>query len=262
MNNFKDIYVHVPEMGQIIRIAEGTGDNLTPEDEEAGYVDYIYYDQHNIAQDLPLTDGGQILSSSLIRERYDCLADAIPDVFDKAFGRSDFKYVILDQKEDVGDVLVEASTRPSEPTVRILWSENVVFREGEELSAKEFNRMIGYLDAAVNTIHRFGEMVFGTWHDWYHAAYEGRQDDRANGTSIFLGYEKVSFELSMPSGKKIEERYDIGDMNGGLFLLLESEGCSEIVDEMKKYYRDYSEIVDEMKKYYRKEKNANGTECA
>ena len=40
-NRYEDLYIFVPAMKQIIRIAEGTGDNLLPEDIEEGYVDYI-----------------------------------------------------------------------------------------------------------------------------------------------------------------------------------------------------------------------------
>ena len=43
---FGALFLYVPEMRQIIRIAEGTGDNLLEEDMDAGYVDYIYYDQY------------------------------------------------------------------------------------------------------------------------------------------------------------------------------------------------------------------------
>ena len=41
---YDDIFVYVPEMGQIIRIAEGDGSNLLPEDIEEGYAGYIYYE--------------------------------------------------------------------------------------------------------------------------------------------------------------------------------------------------------------------------
>lgn len=42
---FDTIYIYVPTFNQIVRISEGTGDNLLDEDIEAGYVDYIYYEQ-------------------------------------------------------------------------------------------------------------------------------------------------------------------------------------------------------------------------
>ena len=48
-------------MKQIVRIAEGTGDNLLPEDQDQGYVDYIYYEQYELSQDMPEVDGGQVM---------------------------------------------------------------------------------------------------------------------------------------------------------------------------------------------------------
>ena len=43
---FDEIYIYVPSKKQIIRIAEGSGDNLTDDDLGQGYVDYIYYETH------------------------------------------------------------------------------------------------------------------------------------------------------------------------------------------------------------------------
>lgn len=65
-NRYGDLYIFIPEMKQIIRIAEGIGDNLLSEDIEEGYVDYIYYEQHELSQDFPEIDGGQVL----LEDRY------------------------------------------------------------------------------------------------------------------------------------------------------------------------------------------------
>ena len=50
------------------RITEGTGDNLTQEDMDEGYVDYIYYDYYasleDVKDDEPY-DGGMILLTKL-----------------------------------------------------------------------------------------------------------------------------------------------------------------------------------------------------
>lgn len=83
---YDDLLVYVPEMKQIIRIAEGSGDNLLWEDMEEGYVDYIYYEQYNIEAGMPEADGGKILLKESLREKYLCLADCIPDVLDMAYG--------------------------------------------------------------------------------------------------------------------------------------------------------------------------------
>lgn len=49
---FDDVFICVPEEGQIIRIAEGTGDNLLKEDIDLGYNDYVYYDVYDLDQDI------------------------------------------------------------------------------------------------------------------------------------------------------------------------------------------------------------------
>ena len=85
-SEYDELFIYVPEVRQIIRIAEGSGDNLLPEDIEDGYVDYIYYEQYGLGPDMPEVDGGQILLERLLRDRYHCMADCIPDVLDMAYG--------------------------------------------------------------------------------------------------------------------------------------------------------------------------------
>lgn len=41
VGGYGDLFIFVPEMKQVIRISEGTGDNLLWEDKEKGYVDYL-----------------------------------------------------------------------------------------------------------------------------------------------------------------------------------------------------------------------------
>lgn len=83
---YSDIFIFVPEMRQLIRIAEGNGSNLLAEDIENGYVDYIYYDQYELGTDMPEVDGGQILLKEPLRDRYRCMGECIPDVLDMAYG--------------------------------------------------------------------------------------------------------------------------------------------------------------------------------
>ena len=90
-----DVFIFVPEMKQIIHISEGTGDNLLQEDEEQGYVDYIYYDQHELSNGMPEVDGGQIMLKEMLREKYKRLADCIQDVLDIAYGTNMLDCVIL-----------------------------------------------------------------------------------------------------------------------------------------------------------------------
>jgi hypothetical protein len=92
---FDTIHIYVPEMRQIIRIAEGTGDNLLDEDIEAGYVDYIYYDTFVIESDIREHDGGMVMLTELFREKFSNTAEAIPNVLDMAYGSTEFEYIVL-----------------------------------------------------------------------------------------------------------------------------------------------------------------------
>lgn len=83
---YDDLFLFVPEMKQIIRIAEGTGDNLLAEDIADGYVDYIYYEQYELGAGMPEVDGGQIMMDELFRDKYRCTADCIQDVLSMAYG--------------------------------------------------------------------------------------------------------------------------------------------------------------------------------
>lgn len=92
---YGDLFIYVPEMRQIIRIAEGSGDNLLREDVEQGYIDYIYYEQYELEIDMPEADGGQILLGKPLRVKYRCIADCIPSVLDMAYGCSTVDCIIL-----------------------------------------------------------------------------------------------------------------------------------------------------------------------
>lgn len=105
-NPYAEVYIYVPDKGQVLRIDEGTGDNLLAEDEEAGYVDYIYYDVYDAAIRTEI-DGGQVMLTELFRDKYESTMDCIPDVLDMEYGDPDLAYVVLqerDEKED-GEML-------------------------------------------------------------------------------------------------------------------------------------------------------------
>lgn len=95
-NDFNDIFIYVPAMKQIIRIAEGAGDNLTDDDISQGYVDYIYYDVYNVQQDLPEVDGGMLMLTELFQEKFKSVKDTIPAVLDMAYSDESIKYIVLD----------------------------------------------------------------------------------------------------------------------------------------------------------------------
>lgn len=95
LEGYGDLFIFVPEMKQVIRISEGTGDNLLWKDKEKGYVDYIYYDQHELSIDMPVVEGGQVLLEGMYRNLFRCTADCIPRVLDMAYGSDALSYVIL-----------------------------------------------------------------------------------------------------------------------------------------------------------------------
>lgn len=93
---FDPIYIYVPEAKQIIKIAEGSGDNLLDEDIEAGYVDYIYYDKFVMDPHMREVDGGMVMLTELFQEKFKCTADAIPSVLDMSYGSDKLQYILLD----------------------------------------------------------------------------------------------------------------------------------------------------------------------
>lgn len=93
---FEDIYIYVPGEQQIIKISEGCGDNLTDDDMECGYVDYIYYETHSREPGLPEVDGGMIMLTELFQEKFKSTAEAIPAVLDMAYGDETIEYIVLD----------------------------------------------------------------------------------------------------------------------------------------------------------------------
>ena len=93
---FEPIYIYVSSKKQIIRIAEGSGDNLTDDDIEHGYVDYIYYEIHQLEQELPEVDGGIIMLTELFQEKYKSTKECIPAVLDITYSDKSINYIILE----------------------------------------------------------------------------------------------------------------------------------------------------------------------
>ena len=93
---YNDIFIYVKTKKQIIRIDEGSGDNLTDDDIAQGYVDYIYYEVYNVQQDLPEVDGGTIMLTEWFQEKFESTKEAIPAVLDMAYGDESIEYIVLD----------------------------------------------------------------------------------------------------------------------------------------------------------------------
>lgn len=92
---YNDIFIYVKTKKQIIRIDEGSGDNLTDDDIAQGYVDYIYYEVYNVQQDLPEVDGGMIMLTEWFQEKFESTKEAIPAVLDMAYGNASIEYSVL-----------------------------------------------------------------------------------------------------------------------------------------------------------------------
>ena len=92
---FDDVYIYVPGEQQIIKISEGSGDNLSEEDMDEGYVDYIYYEQYSREPGFPDVDGGMVMLTEMLQDTYESTEKCIPAVLDMAFGDPTMEYVVL-----------------------------------------------------------------------------------------------------------------------------------------------------------------------
>lgn len=96
---FDDILVYVPEKETFIIIAEGTGDNLLPEDMDEGYVDYINYytfDKTDIFEENAFYDcGGMIMYKELIQEKFTDIRQVIPEVLFDIFEQKGINFIVL-----------------------------------------------------------------------------------------------------------------------------------------------------------------------
>lgn len=89
-----NILIWSKEIG-FIRINEGNGTNLWPEDEEQGYVDYIIldfldYDGYELAE----TDGTQVMMSEMYQEKFKNAREVIKYLIDCSW-IPDAEYTIL-----------------------------------------------------------------------------------------------------------------------------------------------------------------------
>lgn len=95
------VNIFIPECNQIIIIKEGSGDNLSREDMEDGFVDYIYYTQYSLNDgDIKEIDGGMILQKTYLAETYSSLRLVISDVLEMAYDSKYTPYVMLNKKEE------------------------------------------------------------------------------------------------------------------------------------------------------------------
>lgn len=98
-NNFNlaynDIYVFIPATKHIIKIAEGTGNNLNDEDYAEGYVDYIDYTAYQMEDEFPEYDGGMIMLKEEFRIKYKSTEECIPDVLEDLYNDREQPFIVL-----------------------------------------------------------------------------------------------------------------------------------------------------------------------
>lgn len=81
-----------------IKINEGTGDNLLPEDEAQGYVDYIMmdcieYDGHEFVE----TDGAQVMLTEMYQEKFEDVTEVVQYLIDSEWIPDvDYTYLYMD----------------------------------------------------------------------------------------------------------------------------------------------------------------------
>ena len=97
MRDFSDILLFIPEKELFVSIAEGTGDNLLPEDIEAGYADYINYEVLTAKELWEHDDGygGMIMYTELVQEKFYELEECIPEVLYDAFEEDNIPFTII-----------------------------------------------------------------------------------------------------------------------------------------------------------------------
>ena len=101
-NSLEDpLIIYVPLHDDVIRIEEGTGDNLSREDIADGFVDYVNYyvdDAENICDDSSCSgprDGGMVMYESLIREKLSSLKEVVPDVLRDIYDNEGLTWIEL-----------------------------------------------------------------------------------------------------------------------------------------------------------------------
>lgn len=81
-NPYADIIILTGD--HLIKIAEGSGDNLDNEDRQNGFIDYIYYEAYDLYGENQ--DGGMVMLKEYFVDSYkstrDCIKDVLDDLYD------------------------------------------------------------------------------------------------------------------------------------------------------------------------------------
>ena len=93
IKELKPINLYIPSKNQILILKEGSGDNLSYADRQEGYVDYIYFTQYDLGNDLEEVDGGILMYDEYLVDKYKSLEEAIDDILNMAYDSDDINYV-------------------------------------------------------------------------------------------------------------------------------------------------------------------------
>lgn len=99
--DYSPIIIFVPAKNELLCISEGTGDNLLPEDEEDGIVDYVYYEAYDLDYGtVEEGDGGQMDMKEYIRDKYPSLEACIPDLLKFVYNDKNLSYIMLESEKE------------------------------------------------------------------------------------------------------------------------------------------------------------------
>lgn len=97
------IHLYIPEKNLLLSFEQGTGDNLLPEDEAAGYNDYLNWYTKSLDQVEPEeNDGGMVLFNHDTNNFNEDMLSAIPYVLDEAFDDPTIRFILLAGPDDLG----------------------------------------------------------------------------------------------------------------------------------------------------------------
>lgn len=97
------VHLYVPSKNALLSFEPGTGDNLTPEDEDEGFNDYLNWGIRSLdTVNTDEGDGGMVLFDNTKTDYNTDLLAAIPIVLDEVFGDPNLKFTLLSTPEDAG----------------------------------------------------------------------------------------------------------------------------------------------------------------
>ena len=95
MKELDPVSLYIPESNQLVIIKEGSGDNLSKQEREEGYKDYIYYTQYSLEDgECEEVDGGIIIEKEFLQDKYKTLYETISSVLRMAYDGIP-EYIIL-----------------------------------------------------------------------------------------------------------------------------------------------------------------------